>query len=218
MRKYRCARVAAACAQVLALSAPLAAQSVNDPIMTTDVPASAPAVTAAASMPVEPAPAVPCAARVFASGKDKSGALYVSCAGESLRIGPSTGFAAAWSSTLGRYLVANRTEDGERVYMIRPKTERTPALVEDLTNDLAAAARGLKLIQVRALEGGVDIASFASSGAVKLAGAAPGMPVKSGSQPVAVRIVNEGGMVRVVNPPLVSEVSSTPATPSPAGN
>jgi len=194
-------------------SIPALAQSVNDPIATTDVPASTPAVTAAAGTPVEPAaPPTPCTAKIFTPGEGKPGDLIAICSGEGVRLGPSISFAAAWNETLGRYVVVNRTEDGERVYMIRPKSKAEPTLIEDLTNDLAATARRLKDIQVKALEGGVDISGFASGGAIRLTGAASKLPVAAGVQPVAVRIANEGGIARAINPALEAATKEQPST------
>lgn len=123
--------------------------------------------------------------------------MLFACGEEGLWLGPSIGFTAAYNPTLGRYLVVNRTEDGDQVMLIRPHNGDVPALIENMTNDLAATARNVKTIQVKALSGGVDISAFAKRGIVKLTGGSPDKPFGGDTAPVAVKLVDDAHSVRV---------------------
>lgn len=191
------ARLRACAAIALVCGVPLAAQGVSDPLATSEAPAPS---TPAASVTPPSAERASCEAKLFGQKEGGAGALFLLCKGQSLRLGSALGFSTSYNPTLDRYLVVSRLEAGERVYMIRPPRGEQAGLVEDVTNDLAAAARGLRVVQVRALIGGVDAKDFATTGTVRLTGAASNMPVARDAQPIEVRVAGESGFVGVVNP------------------
>jgi hypothetical protein len=174
------------------LSSSAFAQNTSPPIETTEVPPS----TSGNAVPATGA----CQAEAITARDSKLSELYAICGRTAMPLGASLSFVSAYNASLGRLLVVNRTDAGEQVYMVREPTAELPMLIEDLTNSLAASALGLKVVQVRALSEGVDISGFATSGVVRLNGAAPDLPLARGKSPVAVQIAGERSAARVVNP------------------
>jgi hypothetical protein len=139
--------------------------------------------------------------------------LVLICGERSIYIGPATGYEAAYNASLDRYLLVQKVREASQIWLVRLKTSDAPQELINVTDNVAAAARGRRQVQARGLIGNIDVSGFAESGAIRTTGATLDTPRSADSSAVEIKLGNLNGALQLTGPAL-----STSSTPIQTGN